>query len=95
MVLWDWAPTLGLSEDEPTKASQVSSVNVAMWSRAPVKDESTLLPKIDKFRENMKKILNTTQKTPKPNPTNIKETIPVCNKSIKTAINKLVETFGK
>ena len=26
MVLWVWAPTLGLSEDEPTEASQVSSL---------------------------------------------------------------------
>ena len=53
-----------------------------------------LLPKIKKFRENMKKILNTTQTTPKPNPTNIKETITVGNKSIKTTINKPVETLA-
>ena len=59
MVLWDWAPTLGLSEDEPTKASQVSLVNVMTRSRALVMDESLLLPKVKKFRENMKKILNT------------------------------------
>ena len=57
-------------------------------------DESMLLPKIKKFRENMKKILNTTQTTPNPNPTNIKETIPVGNKSIKMTINKPVETFA-
>ena len=94
MVLCDWAPTLGLSENEPTEASQVSLVNVTMRSRAPVMDESLLLPKIKKFRENMKKILNTTQTTPKPNPVNMKETIPVVDKSMKTTINKHVETLA-
>ena len=40
MVLWDWAPTLGLSEDEPTEEIQVSSVNVTTRSKGPVVDES-------------------------------------------------------
>ena len=94
MVLWDWEPTLGLSEDEPTEEIQVSSINVSMRSRAPVMDEILLLPKIKKFREIMNKILNKTQATPKPNPTNIKETVLVGNKSIKTTINKHVETLA-
>ena len=94
MVLWDWAPTLGLNEDEATEASQVSLVKVTTRSRTLIMDESMSLPKIKKFRENMKKILNTTQTTPKPNPTNIKETITVGNKSIKTTINKPVETLA-
>ena len=58
-----------------------------------VMDESLSLPKINKFRENMKKILNTTQTTPKPNPTTIKETILVGNKLIKKTTNKPVETL--
>ena len=33
MVLWDWEPTLGLNEDEPTKEIQVSSVNVMTRSK--------------------------------------------------------------
>ena len=36
----------------------------------------------------MKKILSTTQTTPKTNPINIKETILVVNKPMKTMINK-------
>ena len=72
MVLWDWEPTLGMSEDEPTEESQVSLVNVTKRSGAPIMDETLLMPKIKKFREKMKKILNTNQSTPKPNPTNIK-----------------------
>ena len=61
MVLWDWAPTLGLSEDEPTEEIQVLSVNVTTRSKEPVVDESLILPKIKKLKENMKKILSTTQ----------------------------------
>ena len=41
----------------------------------------------------MKKIVNTTQITPNPSPTNIKDTIPVANKSMKKKINKPVETL--
>ena len=59
MVLWDWAPTLGLSEDEPTKEIQVSSVNVTTRSKGSVVDESLLLPKIKNLKENAKKIIST------------------------------------
>ena len=93
MVLWDWAPTLGLSEDEPTEEIQVSSVNVMTRSKVPVVDESLLMPKINKFKENMRKVLNNTQTTPKRNPINMKETIPVVDKSMKTTINKPMETL--
>ena len=93
MVLWDWEPTLGLSGDEPTEASQVSSVNVTTRTKGLVVDEILLLHKIKKMKENMKKILSTTQTTLKPNPTDIKETILVGNKSIKKTINKPMETL--
>ena len=36
----------------------------------------------------MKKILSTTQTTPKSNPVNIKETTPVVKKLVKTMVNK-------
>ena len=49
MVLWDWEPTLGLSEDEPTKEIQVSSVNVTTRSKGSIVDESLVLPKIKKM----------------------------------------------
>ena len=38
MVLWDWAPTLGLSDDERTEKIQMSSVNVTTRSKGPVVD---------------------------------------------------------
>ena len=95
MVLWDWAPTLGLSEDEPTEEIQVSSVNVMTRSKGPVVDESFSLPKIKKFKENMKKVLSNTQTTPKPNLVNMKETIPIVENSMKTVINKPVENLAQ
>ena len=42
----------------------------------------------------MKKFLSNTQTTPKPNPVNMKETIPVVDKSMKTTINKPMETLA-
>ena len=92
MVLWDWAPTLRLSEDEAAEEIQVSSVNVTTRSKGSVVDESLILPKINKMKENMNKIISTTQTTPKPNPVNIKETIPVVNKPIKAMKNKTKST---
>ena len=50
MVSWDWAPTLGLSEDESTEEIQVSSDNIMTRSKGPVVDESLSLPKIKKFK---------------------------------------------
>ena len=71
----------------------MSSVNVTTISKGLVVDESLVLPKIKKMKENMKKIISSTQTTPKPNPVNIKETIPVVNKPMKTSINKPMETL--
>ena len=88
MVLWNWTPTLGLSEDEPIEEVQVSSVNVTTRSKGSVVDESLTLPKINKFKENMNKILTTTQKMPESNPVNKNEAIQVVNKPMKTVINK-------
>ena len=57
-------------------------------SKEPVVDEILVLPKINKMRENSKKILNTTQTPPKFNPENTKEINPVVNKPIMVVINK-------
>ena len=51
---------MGLSEDEATEEIQVSSVNVTTISKGSVVDESLILPKIKKLKENMKKIVSTT-----------------------------------
>ena len=57
-------------------------------SKEPVVDEILVLPKIKNIKENMKKILSTTQTTPKSNLVNIKETNPVINKPVNTMVNK-------
>ena len=88
MVLWDWASNLGLEEEETTEGAQVSSINVTTRSKGHVVDESLILLKIQKVKENMKKIPSTTQTTPKSNPTNIRETNSVVNKPINTMVNK-------
>ena len=45
MVLWNWAPTLGLNEEEHAGEIQVSSVNTTIRSKGPVVDQSSLFPK--------------------------------------------------
>ena len=92
MVLWDWVPTLGMNEEEPNKDIQVSPVNVTTRSKGPVVDESLVLPKIQNIKENMKKILSTTQTTHKSNLVNIKETNPIVNKPVKAMVNKIEGT---
>ena len=65
MVLWDFAPTLGLDEEEPTEEIQLSAVNVTIRSKGPIMNESLLLPKIQKIQESMKKISSNAQTPPK------------------------------
>ena len=50
MVLWDYAPTLGLDEEEPIEEIQLSVVNVTTRSKGPIMDEILLLPKIRKMK---------------------------------------------
>ena len=64
MVLWDFAPMLGLEEEEPTKEIQLSAVNVTTRSKGPIMDEILLLPNIRKIQESMKKINSNTQTPP-------------------------------
>ena len=92
MVLWDWAPTLGFSEEAQTEEIQVSSVNVTTRSKGPIVDGSLVLPKTNKIKETMKKIIITTQMQPKSNSVNIKETNPVVNKPLNTLANKIEGT---
>ena len=67
MVLWDCAPMLGLENEEPTKEIQLLVVNVTTRSKGPLIEDNTLLPKIKKIQENMKKIRNNTQTLHVPN----------------------------
>ena len=83
MVLWDWEPTLGFNKEE-----HIEEIQVTTRSKGPVVDENLVLPKMKKMKENMKKILSTTQTTPKSNLVNIKQTNPVVHKPVKTVVNK-------
>ena len=66
MVLWGFAPMLGLENEEYTEEIQLSVVNVATRSKGSLYEDNTLLPKIKKIQENMKKIRNNTQTLPAP-----------------------------
>ena len=91
MVLWDCMPTLGLNEEEYTEEIQMSLVNVTTRSKGPVMDEISVLPKIKKMQENMKKIINTTQTTSKCDLVNykvVKDKVPADSKPIKIVENK-------
>ena len=61
MVLWDCAPMLGLEEEEPNEEIQLSYVNVTTRSKGPIIEDNTLLPKIKRIQENLKKVRNNTQ----------------------------------
>ena len=87
MVSWDWEPTFGLNEE-----IQVSSINVTTRSKGLVMDQGLVFPKAKRIKETMKKIIDTTQKKHKVSPENIKETILVINKHVKTMANKLGST---
>ena len=63
-------------------------MNVTTRSIGPVVDQSLVLPKTNKIKETMKKIISTTQMQQKVNPKNMKETSPVINKSVKNVVNK-------
>ena len=66
MVLWDCAPMLGLEDEEPNEEIQLSNVNVTTRSKRPLIEDNTLLPKIKRIQENMKKVRNNTQTQPIP-----------------------------
>ena len=61
VVLWDCAPMLGLEEEESNKEMQLSDVNVTTRSKGPIIEDNTLLPKIKRIQENLKKAINNTQ----------------------------------
>ena len=94
MVLWDLTPRLGVDEEEPTEQVQMSSINFMTRSKGLVVDERLVLPKTKKMKENLKKILSTTQTPPKFNLKNTKEINPLVNKHVKVVINK-TETVKK
>ena len=87
MVLWDCITTLGLEEEEPTEEIQLSAVNITTRSQGPITNES-LLPKIKKFQESMKRLANKTQNPLIPEKVLAKKKAPTVSKSIKVVENK-------
>ena len=61
MVLWYCAPMLGLEEEELNEEVHLSYVNVTTRSKGPIIEDNTLLPKIKRIQENLKKVKNNNQ----------------------------------
>ena len=89
MVLWDFATMLGLDNEEPTEEIQLSAVNVTTRSKGPLIEDNTLLPKIKKIQENMKKIRNNSQTLPVPDLVIIRKNSPTISKHVKAIENKV------
>ena len=88
MVLWDYAPTLGLYEEETTKDIQLWTVNVATKSKGPVMYESLLLPNIKNIHESMRKNISNTQIPPKFDSIITKDKVTTTNKTLKVVESK-------
>ena len=89
MVLWDYAPMLGLEEEEPTEEIQLSVVNVTTRSKGPIMDEILLLPKIRKIQESMKKINSNNQTPPILDLVITRKKAPVVSNPVKVAESKV------
>ena len=89
MVLWDCVPMLGLENEEPTEKIQIPAINVTTRSKGPLIEDNTLLPKIKKIQENMKKIRNNTQNPPIPDLVVTRQNSPSVSKPVKAAENKV------
>ena len=80
MVLWDCAPMLGLEDEEDNEEIQLSDVNVTTRSKGPLIEDNTLLPKIKRIQENMKKVRNNTQTQPIPDLVITRQNVPTISK---------------
>ena len=61
MVLWDCVSMFSIEDEGLTKEEKISETNVTTRSQGPLKEDNTIMPKIKKLQENMKKIKNNTQ----------------------------------
>ena len=60
MVLWDWAPTLGLNEEESAEEIQISSVNITTRRKGPIVDQSFVFSKVKIEKGTVKRNIGTT-----------------------------------
>ena len=84
-VLWDCMATLGLNDEEITKKIPLSVVNVITRSNGPIIYESTLLPKIMRIQEKMKKFSSNTQTPPIPDLVITRQEAPAVSKNVNIA----------
>ena len=85
---------LGLENEEPTEEIQLLAINVTTRRNGPLIEDNTLLPKIKKIQENMKKIRNNTQTPPIPDLVITRQNAPTISKPVKAVENK-VESIKK
>ena len=55
MSLWDCAPLFSIENEGFTKEEKISETNVTTRSQGPLKEDNTIIPKIKKLQENIKK----------------------------------------
>ena len=60
MVLWDCVSMFDTKEEDSLKQEETSKTNVTTRSPSLLKEDNSILPKIKKFQENMKKIQKNT-----------------------------------
>ena len=89
MVLQDCAPMLGLEEEEPNEEMHLSYVNVTTRRKGPIIEDNTLLPKIKRIQENMKKVRNNTQSQLIPGLVITSQNTPTVSKPIKDTERKV------
>ena len=60
MVLWDCVSIFNIEDEGLPDEEEISKTNVTTRSQNPLKEDNSILPKIKKLQENMKKIKNNT-----------------------------------
>ena len=61
LVLWDCVSMFNVKDENLTEEEEIPKTNVTTRSQHPLKEDNTIMPKIKKIQENMKKIKNNTQ----------------------------------
>ena len=60
MVLWDCVSMFSIEDEGLTEEENISEKNIATRSQVPFKEDNTIVPKIKKIQETIKKIKNNT-----------------------------------
>ena len=74
---------IGLEEEEPNEEIQLSDFNVTIRRKGPIIEDNTLLPKIKRIQENLKKVRNNTQTQIIPDLVITRQNTPTISKPVK------------